>query len=331
MKINLISEIGKNRDNLGFLKQLPNTKPYRWEEYEFSFNAPMSSDAIQVVLERANQIEGSSTPLNGLLYVTMEIDPIKKPESGFLEQFDYVITSRKDIELTKKKPGIIPTYYVNGWHLQKNYDTLKSDTFEKSKSISVIASDKVRKDGHKLRYAFVNQLIGHFNDRLDAYGMGFKPIPSKNEALLPYKYSVAIENEQTSGYFTEKLTDCYLANCVPIYHGAPDIGNFFDPNSLVKIDINEPRKAIDTIESLLAEDPYEKMLESLVESKNKILDEYQFFPWLTSLIRTHVQPDFNQSVKRKVKPHTYWSEKKIFRDNLYLAKQYMLNRIKRTN
>ncbi|MCB0501089.1 MAG: hypothetical protein KDD32_00235 [Bacteroidetes bacterium] len=332
LKVNIISFEGDHLDQMGWLKQLPEQQTNAWEEFNFTFNKPMSGDAIQVIIEGANKIRGNSTPKNGLVYVTMEIDPQKKPEASFLSQFDYVITSRTDIELKgKKHPSIIPTYYVNGWHLQNNYDTLKSTTFEKSKTISVISSDRVKKEGHKLRFAFVNQLIGHFKDRLDVFGIGFNPIPNKNEGLLPYKYSIAIENEQAKGYFTEKLTDCYLANCVPIYHGAPNIDDFFDPNSFIKIDINNPEKAIATIETLLAEDPYEKMIDAVIMSKHKILDEYQFFPWITTLLRANVHPNFKQSVTRTLKPQSHYLEKKLFRDQLYLARQYMIKRIKKAN
>lgn len=43
---------------------------------------------------------------------------------------------------------------------------------------------------------------------------------SKVSFLSNYKFNIAFENSQAPGYITEKLTDCYLANTVPIYWGS---------------------------------------------------------------------------------------------------------------
>lgn len=43
---------------------------------------------------------------------------------------------------------------------------------------------------------------------------------SKLLFLNRYKFNIAFENSDVPGYITEKLTDCYLANTVPIYWGS---------------------------------------------------------------------------------------------------------------
>jgi len=43
------------------------------------------------------------------------------------------------------------------------------------------------------------------------------------EKYQPYKFVIAIENQRTNGYITEKLMNPTLARAVPIYLGAPDI------------------------------------------------------------------------------------------------------------
>lgn len=43
---------------------------------------------------------------------------------------------------------------------------------------------------------------------------------SKISYCSKYKFSIAYENENLPGYITEKLTDCYLSNTVPIYCGS---------------------------------------------------------------------------------------------------------------
>lgn len=95
---------------------------------------------------------------------------------------------------------------------------------EKTKNISIIASDKNTSEGHKLRH----EIIKRFGDQIDVYGSGYNPIQSKFEALAPYRYSIVVESGRFDYYFTEKLIDCLSVGTIPIYWGCPSIGKFFD-------------------------------------------------------------------------------------------------------
>ena len=64
-------------------------------------------------------------------------------------------------------------------------------------------------------------------------GRGYKPFDNKSDGLLPYRYSVVIENCREPSYFTEKLIDACLCRTVPIYWGAPDIAEFFDISGMI--------------------------------------------------------------------------------------------------
>jgi len=48
-----------------------------------------------------------------------------------------------------------------------------------------------------------------------------------------YKFSIAFENSSTPGYITEKITDAYAANTIPIYWGNPDVIKDFNKDSLI--------------------------------------------------------------------------------------------------
>lgn len=49
-------------------------------------------------------------------------------------------------------------------------------------------------------------------------------IDSKIKTLNNFKYSICYENIYGhEGYITEKIFDCFLAGCIPVYWGAPDI------------------------------------------------------------------------------------------------------------
>lgn len=94
----------------------------------------------------------------------------------------------------------------------------------------VIFSDKVHVPAHRWR----QKILQRFRTRLEVYGTctGGKPIVHKANVLSQYRFSVVMENNQTRGYFSEKLLDCFLTGCIPLYWGPPDIGLLFDTRAL---------------------------------------------------------------------------------------------------
>jgi len=229
---------------------------------------------------RADKIK-VKCPNENIMFMTDEVHPYKTYHKQFLDQFQAIITCRNDIE----HKNIISTHEINTWHIPKTFEQLYSKKeIIKSKEISVVCSDLTDLPGHKARYAFINQLIGHFKDKLDVYGRGFNPIDNKLIALTPYKYSIAIENSAIDGYFTEKISECYLTNTFPIYYGAPDIDKYFDSASLLKIEINNYKKSIQKIEELLELDPWKSKEYLLIEQKLRYLNKYQLFSALNNIL-----------------------------------------------
>jgi hypothetical protein len=56
---------------------------------------------------------------------------------------------------------------------------------------------------------------------------------SKYEVLSRYKFSLCFENMAMQGYVTEKIFDCFYAGTIPVYLGAPDIGELVPPEAYV--------------------------------------------------------------------------------------------------
>lgn len=63
------------------------------------------------------------------------------------------------------------------------------------------------------------------------------PLPlggqAKHRFLKQYKFNLCFENKSMPGYVTEKLTEAMWARCIPIYWGAPDVGNEFNTKSML--------------------------------------------------------------------------------------------------
>jgi hypothetical protein len=98
-------------------------------------------------------------------------------------------------------------------------------------------------------------------------------IKDKSDALFPYAYTFNAENVQEKNYFTEKITDAIMAECLCFYWGCPNISNF--SQAFVWIDLNDQKAAFDTIIHCIEKKEREKRLPYIRAAKKKIMDEYQ--------------------------------------------------------
>ena len=59
-------------------------------------------------------------------------------------------------------------------------------------------------------------------------------ISSKKEAYEKYRFAICYENvKDIEGYITEKIFDCFLAGCVPIYLGAQNITDHIPSDTFI--------------------------------------------------------------------------------------------------
>ena len=166
-------------------------------------------------------------------YITPQIvDHVKMFPEKYLETFDAIFTHNQDLLAIDSKFKWCP---AQGFWIQD------PKIYDKTKMISMISSNKTMCEGHRLRLEWVERLWG----QVDMYGRGFKEIVNKEEGLCDYMFSVAIENGQYETYFTEKLLDCFATGTIPVYLGAPDIGDYFNKDGI--IDLTEEFEVSDEI------------------------------------------------------------------------------------
>jgi len=101
---------------------------------------------------------------------------------------------------------------------------------EKTKNISMVASNKDFCDGHINRQNVARLL----SESIDTYGK-FKgdEYCKDSDYLSGYRFNVAMENFSDGYYFTEKICNCLASKIVPIYWGCPHIGDFFDMDGII--------------------------------------------------------------------------------------------------
>lgn len=57
----------------------------------------------------------------------------------------------------------------------------------------------------------------------------------KRKFIANYKFTIAFENTSARNYITEKMFDPLYAGSIPIYWGAPNVTDFFNPDSFVNV------------------------------------------------------------------------------------------------
>ena len=62
---------------------------------------------------------------------------------------------------------------------------------------------------------------------------GELPIFAKVSTLSNYRFALCFENTAFPGYITEKIFDCFVAGCIPVYLGAPDIASLIPAGAFI--------------------------------------------------------------------------------------------------
>lgn len=258
-----------------------------WGQCHFHINPPPSDrkyDYHFVFNYLLSDVEETWVSPRNIILITPEPATIEGYDKDYLRQFSRVITSQKWLCHCSK------VYHQQGlpWFVEKSYDELISmSPYGKTKSISVIASNKLRTRGHKRRLDFAIGLKNHFKDKIDLFGRGVNPFELKWDTLAPYQYTIALENSRFPHYFTEKLSDAFLAFCYPIYFGAPNVGAYFDPRSYTSLRSLHLKKAILTIEAVLSTpDFYHNHLRHICEAREAVLNRHNLFAMIHDFVRS---------------------------------------------
>lgn len=204
--------------------------------------------------------------------------------TAFLNQFAGIHTchdfySEKTTSSTPFLPWILNANHgdsISSAHARDIHFLNNLQSLPKTKLLSVFCSQQGMLPSHRLRLRFTQVLKSHFGDELDWYGNGFNSVPEKWNGLADYKFSIVLENQSRFNVVTEKIYDPFLSLTYPIYWGAPNLSDYFDPKSFTPINIEDAKGSIKTIEWVLGNIKYEEVLSHLLESKRRVLNEQHF-------------------------------------------------------
>jgi hypothetical protein len=241
-----------------------------YRDFAFSTEILRECDAI-LVLNNPSAIINTVCPPENLIAFMMEpgVRTLHPWMYRNLQQYARVYSPVKVSANTFASHGFL------GWYPDYTLPQLETmPSPAKEKNISCIVSNLRQLKGHLRRLAFV-ELLKKEIPGIDFFGKGFNYLPDKMDGLLPYRYSIAMENSSQPYYFTEKINDCFLAWTVPIYYGCENIGKFYPEKSFIKIDIEDPRRALTEIKDIIANDDCTLRLRAVQEARELVLHKYQ--------------------------------------------------------
>jgi hypothetical protein len=131
----------------------------------------------------------------------------------------------------------------------------------KSRLISMSVSDKKYLPGHKIRHEIAST-IAH-RKGIDLMGRGFTSYESPMAPYATYHYSVVVENAQHPSYFTEKLLECLIGKCIPVYWGATKLPEGVNEDGILRF------SSLDELEKILevvSVEKYNKLSEAIEQN-----------------------------------------------------------------
>ncbi|MBN9458521.1 MAG: hypothetical protein J0I54_17965 [Bosea sp.] len=287
-----------------WLRQTP-AKSGSWGSFQFQVDRNVEQCEAWAVFE---SIEASAKCIcqpDRTVFITGEPSDIGRYHPKFLAQFAYVISGRNDLS----HPRQIRLQPSHPWFVERDLDELIiMSPPAKDRDICVLISDKAFTEGHRRRLAFVDRLREIY-PAIDVFGRGIRPFDSKWDTLVPYRYTIVLENSDEPDFVTEKMPDAWLAFCHPIYSGCINADRYASPNAFTRIDLAEPDNAIKQIGALLGDEAgYAARLPALLAARQDYLTRWQFFGNLASALEVIVGLSRSQPETVLIRPNSEFVE-----------------------
>lgn len=281
--------------SIPYKRQVPDQENFVWGDCKFIFDEQEDYD---YVVGTNHKLFESKVPKERCVLFLGEPPMVFKYKKSYLKQYGHIFGCHQDLI---KKGLITDSFSIMIWmagctyNPQKNIWEPQGVTYNQLKAMNIsalgrkdkaciVTSNKSNTPGHKERMAFLNRILSEKVDFIDIYGNGFKPIGDKLDLYSSYKYVITLENCRYHNYWTEKLSDTYLAGAYPLYYGCPNIDEYFPKDSYTPIDINNYEETLNTLRSLIKEDRFSKALHSIREARELVLDKYNYFSMVRDII-----------------------------------------------
>ena len=164
------------------------------------------------------------------------------------------------------------------WYVERTYTELLQP-IAKTRELSAVISAASWLHRHRQRLDFALSALPEVA-AYDHYGRGVPPGPSvrgdiidKADGLLPYRYTFNAENSLEPNYFTEKILDAILCECLCFYDGCPNLEAFLDPETFIRVSMDSPDEAVEIMRAAIASNEWEKRLPAIREQKRRLMED----------------------------------------------------------
>ena len=186
----------------------------------------------------------------------------------YISEFQIFFTHEKNFLQNYSNTRWIPG---NGIWIGHSYGGGVTGLCEKDRLLSFITSEKQTTALQQLRVILARKLGESSEYEVDVYlrpAHAFEYIPI-SQCLSRYNFSLIVENTISPWYFTEKLLNCFAVGTIPIYLGATEIGNFFNPDGIIQF--SSMSEFMDEILPSLSQTLYESKIDAVVDNLDRSL------------------------------------------------------------
>lgn len=238
----------------------------------------------------------TTMPLERSLIILPEPPSVKRYSPRFLEQFGHVLTVNSRVRHPRRHIGWSTMNWFYGVEFTQqdpvptlgSFEEIQFDTqvYAKSRVASAVVSDKAYTREQRFRKKLVAEISPLLGANLDVFGRGSNPIADKRDAIAPYRFHIALENDCLPHYFTEKLLDSFLGGAYPLYRGAPNIFEYFPPGSLSLIPQDfTPREAAEFAANEIQRVDFEAKYGLIRHARNLTLSRYNMFEAIFRMVQ----------------------------------------------
>lgn len=253
-------------------------KYFLWDRYNYALKSHFYTDAFAFT-----QLGKPDKKFCMLVESTAVIPQVCKQvlqKKNYMEnEYNLVFTHNEEILNTLSNARYVPFSGSPVYGRNDSSAISPENYMNKDKDISIIASRKAWLKMHVVRQDTARKCkrIG-LADTFGEFAGGGEWVPIE----LPfkhYRYSIVIENDITSYYFTEKIANCFISQTIPIYLGASHITDFFNPDGIIQISLQD----LDNLEAVLKQctpQEYERRLPAVLDNFQRVQEFMDLNAWM---------------------------------------------------
>lgn len=190
------------------------------------------------------------------------------------------------------------TFGFGEWWIKYDYDYLTNlQPMNRTKTLASIVSNADSQLYHKMRRIFLDKFCSKYSSKLDLYGriIPWGPLNASYKGCCGSSIPTAQNNDHMSGkepvyesykyaiefdafgkhYWSERVFDCLLLWCYPIYTGGETLQDYIPKESFSYFNLQGDGK---DIMDIIEHDPYEKAIPYMKIAREKLLNEWSIWP-----------------------------------------------------